>query len=435
VVLAATPLLCSAISILSSSWNVLGFNSGTNRISDSGWGYDGAGNINQAPGSNQMTYDAEERMTSLAGITYKYDGAGNRVEQIDPGGAVTVFVYDAFGNLAAEYTTSTATPAAQGTQYLIADQLGSTRMVMGASFERHDYTPFGVEAPVSQTWRAGVTGYGADSLVRWRFAGQERDSSSGLYTGLYHFPARYMSPDQGRFWSVDPGNAGAAMGDPQSWNGYLYVGNNPMAYVDPDGRQFVIAFLSFGEDAGDPIAAGLTLLAGLLSDVFFGGGGQTPTFSVTTTAKPVPQPAVVSNPGALGMPVFFAQATASAPNNGPQKACSASSASGNATYYNLVGNRTASGQPFDPTTMNAAMYQPGFPMGSVVSVQLQNDPQQFVTVTVNDTGPFARGSDGRALIPLRADPNIVIDLTPTAFTALNGSLRAGRVPATVTKCP
>ncbi|MGA2988774.1 MAG: RHS repeat-associated core domain-containing protein, partial [Terriglobia bacterium] len=136
--------------------------------------------------------------------------------------------YDAFGNLAAEYTTSTAMPAAQGTQYLVADQVGSTRLVTGSSFERHDYTPYGLEPPVSGTWRAGVTGYGADSFVRWRFTGQEKDSSSGFYTGLYHFPARYMSPDQGRFWSVDPGNAGANGMDPQSWNGYSYVENMPL---------------------------------------------------------------------------------------------------------------------------------------------------------------------------------------------------------------
>jgi hypothetical protein len=47
--------------------------------------------------------------------------------------------------------------------------------------------------------------------------------------------ARYHANVQGRFMSPDPGNAGAGLGNPQSWNGYSYVGNNPMAYIDPSG--------------------------------------------------------------------------------------------------------------------------------------------------------------------------------------------------------
>ena len=54
-----------------------------------------------------------------------------------------------------------------------------------------------------------------------------------------------------------------------------------------------------------------------------------------------------------------------------------------------------------------------------------------IKVVVNDTGPFERGANGRALQPLRPDPNIVIDLTPTAMKALTGSA-TNRVPVTVT---
>ena len=39
----------------------------------------------------------------------------------------------------------------------------------------------------------------------------------------------------GRFTSVDPGNIGAGLGDPQSWNGYGYVNNDPMNNIDPRG--------------------------------------------------------------------------------------------------------------------------------------------------------------------------------------------------------
>ena len=68
--------------------------------------------------------------------------------------------------------------------------------------------------------------------------------------------------------------------------------------------------------------------------------------------------------------------------------------------------------------MNAAMTRGRVALGTDVRVRLQNDPTRSNTVQTNDTGPFARGNDGRSLHPLRPDPDIVIDLTPHAFEAL-----------------
>ncbi len=47
--------------------------------------------------------------------------------------------------------------------------------------------------------------------------------------------ARYHSPALGRFLCVDPG-FDVQVEDPQSWNLYAYVRNNPVGRVDPDGR-------------------------------------------------------------------------------------------------------------------------------------------------------------------------------------------------------
>ncbi len=63
------------------------------------------------------------------------------MQRTDPNGDVTTFVYDAFGNLAAEYAS--ASMAAGGTRYVTGDHLGSTRLVTGVQTERHDYLPFG----------------------------------------------------------------------------------------------------------------------------------------------------------------------------------------------------------------------------------------------------------------------------------------------------
>ncbi len=67
--------------------------------------------------------------------------------------------------------------------------------------------------------------------VRSRCSAKERDDESGLD----YFLARYYSGGLGRFSSVDPLAASANPSLPQSWNRYAYVGNNPLAYVDPLG--------------------------------------------------------------------------------------------------------------------------------------------------------------------------------------------------------
>lgn len=72
--------------------------------------------------------------------------------------------------------------------------------------------------------------------MRQKFTGYERDIESNL--DFAH--ARYYSNQNGRFISVDPENAGADEEYPQSWNGYAYGGNNPILFVDPDGREYLL---------------------------------------------------------------------------------------------------------------------------------------------------------------------------------------------------
>ncbi len=75
--------------------------------------------------------------------------------------------------------------------------------------------------------------------VKWpepyRSTGKERDNE----TGLDYFGARYYSGAQGRFTSPDP-KMFSRPADPQQWNKYSYVRNNPFVYVDPDGRDLHI---------------------------------------------------------------------------------------------------------------------------------------------------------------------------------------------------
>jgi RHS repeat-associated protein len=74
-----------------------------------------------------------------------------------------------------------------------------------------------------------------DSGRRSRCTGKERDAE----TGLDFFGARYFSGAQGRFSSADEPFADQNPEDPQSWNLYSYVRNNPLRFTDLDGRKCV----------------------------------------------------------------------------------------------------------------------------------------------------------------------------------------------------
>jgi len=116
------------------------------------------------------------------------------------------------------------------------DALGSVRAVTdigGDIVSRSDYLPFGEQIPPEQG-RADVAGYSDDAGNKQKFTGKERD----IENGLDYFGARYFSAPQGRFTSADPFTGFSALiVKPQRWNRYAYVSNNPLALVDPDGRE------------------------------------------------------------------------------------------------------------------------------------------------------------------------------------------------------
>ena len=180
-------------------------------------------------------------MAGSSGTLFAYDGEGRRIAKSPSRGTTDVYVYDADGDLASEYSNAPASVAA-GTQFLTGDQLGTTRVVTlqaGTVSERHDYEPFGAELIVnSVSPRYGVTGYGAAIEVPVQFTGKERDWE----TGLDFFGARYFSGAQGRFTSADWSESPqpipyADTNDPQTLNLYSYVRNNPLSHGDLDGHK------------------------------------------------------------------------------------------------------------------------------------------------------------------------------------------------------
>jgi RHS repeat-associated protein len=241
------------------------FSEANNRITRAGFVYDAVGNLIAEPGKS-YTYDGENRMvmtTVIGGGTsqYVYDGNGRRVKKI-VGGVTTRFEYGAKGKLIAERNESNGAVTKEyfykggqllattttGTtyEYATADHLGSPRawtdnsgnLVAGG---RHDYLPFGEELFAGHGVRTGHQGYATNTQAdgqRKQFGSKERDAE----TGLDYFLARHYSNIQGRFVSVDPIIVTPErFFDPQQFNLYGYVRNNPLRFIDPTGEKLTIS--------------------------------------------------------------------------------------------------------------------------------------------------------------------------------------------------
>jgi RHS repeat-associated protein len=227
--------------------------------------YDPAGNMID-DGSYYYVYDAAGRLCattnhaySLTVTGYLYDANGNRIAKgtltVPSGSSLacpTAFASAAFqvttlylsgpeGDPMAEFsagiawsrsyvngeTGMLASEDVSGIHLNMYDWLGTRRSqtdLVGTVEASFQDLPFG----------DGLKTLGADDASQ-HFTGKERDTESGLD----YFGARYYSSAIGRFSSPDS-VAGDPM-NPQSWNLYNYVQNNPLKNIDPDGHDCIYA--------------------------------------------------------------------------------------------------------------------------------------------------------------------------------------------------
>lgn len=199
-----------------------------------GTNYDSVGNTKIDANGQTFTYDAENKQTKVInaqGVTlgeYFYDGDGKRIKKIAPlTNETTIFVYDAGGKMVAEYSTVTASQSEAKISYLTNDHLGSPRITTDATgkvVSRRDFLPFGEEIARAEN--------GMDS-VRQKFTGYERDGE----TELDFAQARMYNKNHGRFTSPDDFLNDTKVIEPDSWNLYGYVRNNPLKNIDPSGEE------------------------------------------------------------------------------------------------------------------------------------------------------------------------------------------------------
>jgi RHS repeat-associated protein len=223
------------------------FNQANQLLEDGGftYQYDNNGNLTRKtpkiPGPfNSYEYDAENKLVRavINGTTanYKYDGLGRRVEKevISVGTTVTRYVYDnedilleldGSNNIVARYMHGPGIDEPlimeKGGQsfFYHADGLGSITDVtnpVGGIEQRYAYSSFGdIESQLDP-----------NIIQPYTYTARELDPE----TGLYFYRARLYDAFAGRFMQNDPiGNKG------METNVYLYVGNNPIRFVDPVG--------------------------------------------------------------------------------------------------------------------------------------------------------------------------------------------------------
>lgn len=220
-------------------------NPNTNRFTSSNFTYDKNGNVTQDidPVTNQTrqtTFNGDNKQTEVKDANgtlvgkYYYDGEGKRIKKVTAT-ETTVFVYSG-GKLVAEYSTQISQNPTIA--YTTTDHLGSPRVITdktGNVKSRRDFMPFGEDIFAGVGGRTGDTGQRYSSSaddIRQKFTGYQKDSE----TNLDFAEARMYENRYGRFTAVDPLLASGKSANPQSFNRYIYVGNNPLNITDPSGE-------------------------------------------------------------------------------------------------------------------------------------------------------------------------------------------------------
>jgi RHS repeat-associated protein len=111
---------------------------------------------------------------------------------------------------------------------VITDRLGSVRRGGANAYEKATYYPYGEQRTP-----------GMNVSNQTAFGTYQRDVG---YGGTLDYAVnRYYAPQWGRFTTPDPYQASAQLANPQSWNRYSYVENDPVNRLDPGGLDGISA--------------------------------------------------------------------------------------------------------------------------------------------------------------------------------------------------
>jgi RHS repeat-associated protein len=209
-----------------------------NPVTGAAMQYDASGNLT-GDGQETFSYDAtgQQAYASGSNLYQYYDGDGLRAKKIE-NGVVTYYVRASMlGNqVEAEISGGTwkRVYVYLGSQMLAMQEGGQTRWVhqdpvtksqrvtntSGAVVSTIDLDPWGGE-----TWRSSN-----QQLMSHRYTSYERDDNGGDEAQMRRYQSKWT-----RFSQPDPFDGSYDISDPQSFNRYSYVENDPVNRVDPSG--------------------------------------------------------------------------------------------------------------------------------------------------------------------------------------------------------
>ena len=114
--------------------------------------------------------------------------------------------------------------------------MGSATLITdykGNEYQRIEYTPYG------ESWIE--LSKNIDNYLPYKFTGKELDEE----TGFYYYGQRYLDPRYSIWHTSDPAiydymsqssEGEGGIYNVTNLNLYHYAGNNPIKYIDPDGR-------------------------------------------------------------------------------------------------------------------------------------------------------------------------------------------------------
>jgi RHS repeat-associated protein len=217
------------------------YSAATNRMTQIGSQtptYDSNGNVTN-DFLHTYAWDANGRPVTIDGIGATYDALGRMVE-LNRSGVYSQIVYAPSGSKLALMNVqslskafvpltggATAVYLSTGLAYYRhSDWLGSSRLATTTTQTMYSdvaYAPYGETYAQAGTADFSFTGMNEDV--------EQNANPATLYDFLareYGIQGRWPSPDPAGLLAVDPSN-------PQSWNRYAYVMNNPLALTDPTG--------------------------------------------------------------------------------------------------------------------------------------------------------------------------------------------------------
>jgi RHS repeat-associated protein len=210
----------------------------TNPVTGAVMQYDAAGNLT-SDGTESFTYDATGQQTfaSATNLSQYYDGDGLRIKKIEYGATSFYIRSSVLGNqvLAEIYGGSWwRLYTYLGGQALVMQQGGQIRYVHSDPITKSqrvtDYYGNVVSTVDMDPWGGETSRSNNQSMISQRYTTYERDGNGGDEAQMRRYQSRWI-----RFSQPDPWDGSYDMTDPQSFNRYSYVGNDPVNFTDPTG--------------------------------------------------------------------------------------------------------------------------------------------------------------------------------------------------------